>query len=461
MRTLRLLAALAACAATLLVPVLPSQAATSGPVIDNTSLYNGGKPCSTGSAIRVGWLGTVLQAAGTDANPNGLFRYTFTVWPTGDPAAQTQVTAIGGGSGALATGRLPDSTLVSGTSYSWQVQLTDDNGSSPWSQTCLFDYDATPPSVPAVTSGNYPPASQGVGPIGQPAQFTFDGHGDPDTAGFAYIWGTVTPAEGVCGYGSGPLGQLVCPDPFSQPGTIRADAPGGTASVTLSPPDWFGPLTLSVTALDAVGNASQWVQFQIWPAYTPPTVTVSPQPICGNSATISFTPYPGVQNVTSYSYSVDGDNRTGTVAADAQGNATFTLPVTTGDYAIRASSHSANGYVSPAGYGSLDVHPLPSVQADVYVNSGQPVGGPGVTGTFTFSPPYDGHWVSGYQYRFGHDPVQTVAADPNWDTASVQYTPKHPGPQTLTVQSLNADAPGGSCQLSYTFRVADPEDTSG
>jgi hypothetical protein len=460
MRTLRLLAALAACAATFLVPVLPSQAATSGPVIDNTSLANGGRPCSTGTAIPVGWLGTVLQAVGTDASSTmGVFRYTFAIWPTSDPAAQTQLTAFGYASGTLATGRVPDSTLASGTSYSWRVQLTDDNGTSPWSQTCLFHYDVTPPAAPTVTSGNYPPASQGTGPIGEPAQFTFDGHDDPDTAGFAYFWGTDTPVVGVCNYG-GPLGQLVCPDPFSHPGTIRADAPGGRASVTLSPlADWFGPLTLSVTALDEAGNVSQWVRYQIWPAYTPPTVTVAPQPICGNSATISFAPYPGVKNVTSYSYTVEGStSRTGTVAADAQGNATLTLSMSTDDYAVRASSHSANGYVSPTGYGWLDVNPQPSVQADVYLNSGQPVGGPGVTGTFTFSPPYDGHWVSAYQYRFGHDPVQTVTADPNWDTASVQYTPKHPGPQTLTVQTVNADAPGGSCQLSYTFRVADPED---
>ncbi|HEU5269684.1 MAG TPA: hypothetical protein VFU36_07155, partial [Jatrophihabitans sp.] len=219
--------------------------------------------------------------------------------------------------------------------------------------------------------------------------------------------------------------------------------------------DLFGTVILSVAAMDEVGNRSQWVQYEILPPYTPPTITVTPQPICGSTATISFAPYPGVQNVTSYSYSVDGgsDSRTGTVTADAQGAATLTLPVTADDYSLHASSHSANGYVSPAGYASLDVTPQPGVQADVYVNSGQPVGGPGVTGTFTFSPPFDGHFVSGYQYRFGRDPLQTVAAD-DWGNASVQYTPKHPGPQTLTVQSLNADAPGGSCQLSYTFRVA-------
>jgi hypothetical protein len=461
MRAVRLLAALAVSAATFLVPVLPTQAATSGPVIDNASLYNGGQACSAASPIPVGWLGGVLQAVGTDAAPSvSRFAFTFAIWPTADPAAQTQVTASSGGSGALATGQVPDSVLVGGTSYSWRVQLTDDNGTSPWSQTCLFTFDVSSPSAPTVTSANFPPASQGTGPIGEPAQFTFDGHGDPDTAGFAYVWGVYPPAY-VCTYNSGPQGQLVCPDPFTQSGTIRANAPGGTASVTLSPPDLFGTVTLSVAAMDQVGNRSQWVQYQILPPYTPPTITVAQQPICGGSATISFAPYPGVQGVTSYSYSVDGDNRTGTVAADAQGNATFTLPVTTSDYAIRARSNSANGYVSPAGYGSLDVHPLPSVQADIYVNSGQPVGGPGVTGTFTFSPPYDGHFVSGYQYRFGRDPFQTVAADPDWGTASVQYTPKHPGPQTLTVQSLNADAPGGSCQLSYTFRVADPEDTSG
>jgi hypothetical protein len=437
-----------------------AQAVGTGPVVDNTSLLNGGKACTNSTPpAPLGYFAYILNAVGSDPNPDSVFSYdyTFDIWPTSDPAAQTELHTTEYSSGSLATQFVPSSVLVSNTTYSWRVQLTDANGTSPWSQTCTFGYDVTPPTTPVITSSNYPTMDQGVGPIGQLAQFTFDGHGDPNTAGFLWDWGSILPVPG-CSY-SGPLGQLQCPDTFAQPHTIRANAPGGTASFAGLPPTTFGgPQTLTIAALDVAGNMSQPVHYQIMVPYTPAIVTVHQQPICGNTATVSFAPYPGLTGVTSYSYSMESINGpvTGTVAAGADGTATVNVAVTPDNYAIQARSISANGFLSSDGYGSLDVNPQPGIQSDVYLNSGQPVGGPGVTGTFTLSPPSDGSWVSSYRYRFGDDgPFQTVAADQNGDTATVQFTPSHPGRQTLTVQSVNAEPPpSNSCLASYVFRVA-------
>lgn len=99
-----------------------------------------------------------------------------------------------------------------------------------------------------------------------------------------------------------------------------------------------------------------------------------------------------------------------------------------------------------------DIVPIDNEVADLAVDVRHGRSPPG--DHFTFSPPYDGHQVVSYQYRLPNGPPRTVAADPNSQTATVQFTPTHAGAQTLTVQSINGDAPGGSCQASYTFVVA-------
>lgn len=456
MRLRKVLVVLLAAGCTVASLLTPASAVTTGPTIDNSSMMNGGMPCATSTSPALGYFATQLEVLGTDPAPpyGSHFVYSFAIWPQADPSAVTTFSTTDYNISYLARGQVPYGTLSSGTSYAWHVQLTDGNGTSPWSQTCLFSYDYTPPQLPTVTSSNFPSGCCSPGPVGVLPQFTFSGNGDPDTVGFAWAWGDILPAP-VC-ISNGPQGQLICPDPLSVPGVVRADAPGGTASVSQNPPH-DGPIDITVAAVDRAGNESQQVTYRLFVPYSGPTVTVtSNQPICGSStATVSFAPYPGVTGVVSYTYRLDfNSSQSVTVPADQNGLATTTIDVSSQPYAITATSLSSNGFVSSMGYASVDVNPVPTVSADVYQNSGQPVGGPGVAGSFTFSPPFDGHLVTGYRYQFSHGPVRTIAADQNSETAAVQYRPAGPGPETLTVQSLNGDAPGGSCQLSYTFVVA-------
>ncbi|MBV9822437.1 MAG: hypothetical protein JO144_09360 [Actinobacteria bacterium] len=434
----------------------PAAGATAGPAIDNSSLMNGGMACSTSTPPVLGYFASQLEVLGTDPAPTSDSRYqfTFAIWPQSDPTAITTFSTTNYSIDRLARGQVPAGTLNSGSTYSWHAQLSDTNGTSPWSQTCTFSYDATPPGQPAISSSNYPLDGSAPGPVGQLARFTLDGSGHPDTAGFAWTWGDDLPVPG-CAY-SGPQGQLVCPDPLSVPGTVRADQPGGTAGLVLNPPH-DGPVDLTIAAVDRAGNESSHVTYRIFVPYSGPVVTViSPQPTCGSKATVSFAPNPGVSGVVSYTYTLQDMNGEPpvTVRANRSGQATATIDVSSQPYAVSATSLSANGFRSSVGYASLDVNPQPTVSSDVYGNSGQPAGGVGVPGTFTFSPPYDGHQVSGYRYQLPNGPARTVAADPNTQTATVPFIPTRAGSQTLTVQSINGDAPGGSCQASYTFVVA-------
>jgi hypothetical protein len=453
-RLRNILVVLLAAGATVASLLTPASALAGGPAIDTSSLMNGGQPCSVSTAPVLGYFASQLQVLGTDPNPSqdSQYHFTFAIWPQSDPRVVTAFSTTNYNIGQLARGQVPDGTLSSGSSYSWHVQLSDTNGTSPWSQTCTFSYDATAPQPPTISSGNYPPDT--VGPVGQQAQFTFDGNADPDTAGFSWAWGDTLPVP-VCSY-SGPQGQLICPDPLSVPGVIRADSAGGTATLVSNPPH-DGPIDLTVAAVDRAGNESARVTYRTFVPYSGPTVTVtSSQPTCGTKLTVSFAPHAGVTGVLSYTYTVQGINgdQPVTVRADRAGKASATVDVSSQPYAITATSLSSNGFRSSVGYAGLDVNPQPTISSDVYQNSGQPTGGVGVPGTFTFSPPFDGHQVSGYRYRLPNGNHGTVTADPNSQTATVPFTPTHAGAQTLTVQSINGDAPGGSCQASYKFVVA-------
>ena len=427
-----------------------ASAATAPPSIDSTSMVNGGKPCATSAPLpTVGGLGNVLEAARTDTGNNyPVYTFTFEVWPTSDPAAVTDVSANTYASRLLASANVPTTALTSGTTYSWHVNVSDGTTTSPWSTTCSFQYDVTPPPAPTVTS-NYP--QNQWGPLGEMATFTFDGHGNPDVGGYLYSWGRELPIGG-CTW-SGPLGQLSCPDPLARPDVVRPSIPGGTASVTLNPPG-PGPQTLTVASMDVAGNVSQPpMYYQIMAPWSGPTITVmGPQAICSNRIRVTFAPYPGLTGIVSYAYQLDG-GKTTTVHANANGTATAVIPVTSQNSMLTATSTSRNGFTSSNGYDILDVNPQPSIQADVYLNDGQPAGGIGTPGTFTLSPPWDGNWVGSYSYRFSDGEPATVAAAPD-DTATIHWTPKRSGTETLTVTANNADGSGSSCAMQYSFNVA-------
>ncbi|MFC6609856.1 hypothetical protein ACFQFC_22845 [Amorphoplanes digitatis] len=243
----------------------------SAPKIDSDHLYNGGFACTQlKPPPRLGGFANVLQALATDADENDAHSLTteFAVWPREDPEARSVHTQEHGTSGRVNTVNLPEGVLVDGKTYGWQARVGDGAELSAWSKKCFFTYDRTRPSTPVVTSANYP--VDGAAPPGVPAVFTFSGHGDKDVAGFQYSWNGL--GVNSCG-GGGDLGELVCRDPLTLPGTIRANAPGGTATVTINPTG-SGPQRLTVRSIDQAGNVSPETQYETFVPWSAPEVRV-------------------------------------------------------------------------------------------------------------------------------------------------------------------------------------------
>ena len=96
---------------------------------------------------------------------------------------------------------------------------------------------------------------------------------------------------------------------------------------------------------------------------------------------------------------------------------------------------------------------MPTVSANVYVTSGQPVGGVGISDTFSFTPPFVEGLVSAYRYSFLGGASGTVPADFGGN-GSLTWSPGRPGPTTLTVTAIASDGSALSCPLTYSFVVA-------
>jgi hypothetical protein len=155
------------------------------------------------------------------------------------------LTADNGSVDLASSVNVPATYLTEETAYSWQVRVGDGTATSAWSPTCSFVVDKTSPSAPTVS-------------YVAPDQFTFDGHGDQDIRGFEYSWGDL-PVP-TCDYKD--YGILVCPDPFTGPNKVLATTPGGTATVTLKPPN-LGFNVLRVPAIDEAGNRSATVRYEV------------------------------------------------------------------------------------------------------------------------------------------------------------------------------------------------------
>jgi hypothetical protein len=321
------------------------------PTIVAEHRYNGGHRCTPAEPYRVLTLDRAysIQALAADPDPDAEWHLTleFAIWPRDEPAARIDVTTEQGRTTAVANARVPSGYLTGGRAYSWQVRVSDGVDTSAWSSTCTFVVDATDPGAPAVSSANYPPAGEDgvMSPIGEPGVFTLDAHGDTDAVAFQYAWEMF----GVPGCEYGELMQLVCADPLDWTGAVPADAPGGTATVSLSPPRAASNILL-VRTIDKAGNTSDHVDYRIVVPDTEPTGTVlTPNPVVGEPVTVQFSPHPEISGVTRYEYRVDG-GETRYVAAAPDGTATVTF-VLDRDCCVGVEfrSHSANGFVSTDG----------------------------------------------------------------------------------------------------------------
>jgi len=417
------------------------------PTVQVNSLVNAGRDCGVRARPPVvGAFADTLQAIAIDADPNDRsMSLRFALWPSNDPASVTEFTA-NTQSGSYGTGHAPAGVLVDGLTYAWRVQATDGLDTSAWSKTCYFTYDGTRPAAPTITSSNYP--NNASGPVGEQARFTFSSGGDPDVAGFIYLFGSDLEVGGC------PIidGRLVCADPLSHPNTVRPEEPGDAVQVRLNPPD-VGLGLLTVIAVDRAGNPSPAAHYQfIAPDSTPVLTAVPASPQWNESVTISFRPHPGVRGVTSYVYTIDAGSPQ-TLAAGPDGGASITFTITNPDgVQVRVRSVSGNGFISPPARFDRVFFQGPGVFSDLYLDDGNPHGGIGVTGTFTFTPPPG--WLDVTEYFYlAPDAADFVAVPAGPDgRATITFAPQSSGSQSITVEVL--DPSGNPSFNTYSFVVA-------
>jgi len=147
-------------------------------------------------------------------------------------------------SSSFAETTVPDGRLADGGIYTWRAWQGSAPDTGSYSVLCEFEVDSTAPNTPTVSSSDYP-AGVVSGGVGESGNFTFAPNGSTDVVRYGWSLGDAS-------------------------GTV--DAPGGTATVTITPTR-SGTAVLSVAAFDRAGNrsATPAVHQFVIPSPTPPT----------------------------------------------------------------------------------------------------------------------------------------------------------------------------------------------
>jgi hypothetical protein len=416
----------------------PASAADATPTTP-TQLFNGYRNCSTDvDRPTYLWAGSGLVVEGipgtTDATYDSPVTVQYQVWPVADPTQITTVTRDRATPGFEAPATLPAGALTDGQTYAWRAQTVAGSATSDWSAPCYVTVDNTrPANAPTISSSNYPPDGWNQG--GEPVELTLSAGGVDDVTGFEFSWQQDLP---VIGTSIGDYGIPQPIDPYADTRYFkRADAPGGSATLSLVPPTGAGLMTLWVRSLDRAFNGSAITSYTFRVGSTAPTVTPAvPSPEFGKPTTFMLRPDAALQSTSPViSYSVrtiggQGGDKTVDVAAAADGTARVkvTLDGIYGE-SLRVTSKSANGWVSDAASWGISYDTTPTVASDTYPENGSS-GGVGVPGTFTFTPKVKG--IVSYTYSFNGGPEVTVPAGAD-HTASIDWTPDSDGWYDLTV----------------------------
>ncbi|SIQ57885.1 hypothetical protein [Micromonospora avicenniae] len=114
---------------------------------------------------------------------------------------------------------------------------------------------------------------------------------------------------------------------------------------------------------------------------------------------------------------------------------------------LTVRSRSTSGELSPAATFTFAVSTAPTITSTTYP-SGEPAGGVGVPGVFTFAPRMPG--VKNYVYQFDNGPEVSVAAGAD-GTASVTLTPTEARWYPISVYAVDAD--GNRSDYAYHWFV--------
>lgn len=436
----------------------------------------------------------------------------FAVWPVNEPGNRVEFRLGRRGAPSYVQAVVPSGVAQDGRSYAYAVKSSDGDAESAWSEPCTFTVDATRPSAkPAVSSEDFRDKPDPRGYVGIPGSFKFTANGVDDVVGFYWGEGypsSFVPADHLGGSATvtwtptreGPrtmvvrsvdragntssdasydfwvqqdAPSVVDTNPDAAPGearnlTVQAGLPGtvsfaytvddgaertvaagadGSARISVTPKpsgSWF-----AVRGVTASGHVS--ASTQIFLAVRSEPIVSSVQfpadtagaPV-GTPGTFHFAPR--LSGVTEYVYSYNSGPWQ-TVAATADGTADITLtPSTPGTHRIVVYSRTADGGESAtAAYGFQPFSIAPTVDSTDYPE-GIEAGAPGFPGRFFFWPTADD--VVEYLYSVNGGPEETLAADPFFGFAVLDWAPPSIGEDNSGLFTMRVRSRSGNGQLS-------------
>ncbi|MFS8097330.1 hypothetical protein LFM09_09325 [Lentzea alba] len=326
-------------------------------------------------------------------------------WPVNAPEQRVESGLIWAGGGYISSW-FPAGMVQDGGTYAFAARGEDGTANSEWSAPCQFTADLTPPATaPAISSTTYrenagPP---GDGGEGLPGDFTFDAKGDKDIIAFAY--------DGIGVYGR-----------------VDADAPGGKATIAVTPTS-DGPMYISVRGIDKAGHVSPAMDYRYWVRTTAPYMT-HPYFEIGEPREIEFTA--NQDGATRFVYQLDaGPEQSLPVGEDGKARTTFVFPEPGQDrHEFKLWTVNGTGVKSGVTDNTLFVN-----QAQPWIDV-EPWWGPiGLKRTFTVTPNREN--VVSYVYKIADEPEKQVPADAD-GSLTFEYTPEQKGDFPVLVASVNA-----------------------
>jgi hypothetical protein len=367
-----------------------------------------------GQTIRAGAV-TFAATLPPDADgPDDEHVAQFEVWPVSDESRRVSV-EVTPGWGDLAT---VDTSALSlpmedHTTYAWRVRADDGTHSSPWAKTCHFTISSIAPNEPTVVSDIYPEGSTPAGDVGKTGRFTFTAN-DPDVVKFSW-WAPGVPER-----------------------LVKADQPGGSATVSLTP-EGAGEYYIDVAAIDDGGNSSPRRRYTFTVLETRPYISA-------NNYNESF-PYGGIgvpdiffftatqPGATRFLYRLNDDPQVSVPVPSGRTTSIMITPTVGGINSLKVRTRDAAGNLGVWRTYMFQVRTAPEVDYADENNMNPVVGKPA---TVRMAPGMPG--VVAYEYWWNDDSERQVVAADAQGKASFTFTPSADmWPFRLHVRSLTAD----------------------
>lgn len=365
----------------------------------------------------------VLQGTVAGAPDDAELEADFQVWDVAAPEQRQQwLRDVAEEDDSVYVQLEDDAKQLDGVTYAWRVRVLDGATATPWSETCHFTIDRTRGEAPQVVSAQYPGGSWdgASGAIGVPGTFRFKPV-TGDVASYRYRFYSAELAE------------------HHDWSAIELAEVGDEATVDWTPAT-AGHHSVTVAAIDRAGNWSEEAVHVFYVRETRPAIWSADYPESGANLDFNvgvpgaFELHSNVADTASFAWRIDADGPSGSVPADAEGEATAMIaPARAGRQTLYVQIVTRNGTKHPARAYEFLVDNGPKLTGDV--DKGVIIGS---SLTFHLEPRTAN--VDAYLYWPSEQPDKkvTVPARPD-GTADLVWTATETDVGGLRIQSRSKD----------------------